>query len=102
MNFVCGGRLPDSMRPVTLKDTSEHVEKQLALKGTTARGRRSRRLGQGYSPELSSTVGGFVPRRMGMRRWFLSYNSQDLALMQGLADALRHKDRDAGVFFALR
>ena len=35
-----------------------------------------------------------------MRRWFLSYNSQDLALMQGLEAALRRKDPDAQVFFA--
>jgi hypothetical protein len=35
-----------------------------------------------------------------MRRWFLSYNSQDLALMQAFEVALRHKDRDAHVFFA--
>src|SRR5262249_23679794 len=35
-----------------------------------------------------------------MRRWFLSYNSQDLALMQGVEAALRHKDPDAKIFFA--
>ncbi len=35
-----------------------------------------------------------------MRRWFLSYNSQDLALMQRLEEALRNKDSDAEIFFA--
>jgi WD40 repeat protein len=35
-----------------------------------------------------------------MRRWFLSYNSQDLALVQGLEAALRRKDADAHIFFA--
>src|SRR4051794_11201642 len=35
-----------------------------------------------------------------MRRWFLSYNSQDLALMQGLEAALRRKDPDANIYFA--
>src|SRR5215472_6377240 len=35
-----------------------------------------------------------------MRRWFLSYNSQDLGLMQSLEAALRHKDADAKIFFA--
>jgi formylglycine-generating enzyme required for sulfatase activity len=35
-----------------------------------------------------------------MRRWFLSYNSQDLALMQSLQAALRRKDPDAKIFFA--
>src|SRR5689334_21162171 len=35
-----------------------------------------------------------------MRRWFLSYNSQDLTLMQGLEAALRRKDPDAHIFFA--
>src|SRR6266403_2933725 len=35
-----------------------------------------------------------------MRRWFLSYNSQDLALMQGLEDALQRKDPGATIFFA--
>jgi hypothetical protein len=35
-----------------------------------------------------------------MRRWFLSYNSQDLALMQGLAATLRGKDPDAHIYFA--
>jgi formylglycine-generating enzyme required for sulfatase activity len=39
---------------------------------------------------------------MGMRRWFLSYNSQDLALMQGVETALRRKDADAHIFFALK
>jgi TIR domain len=37
-----------------------------------------------------------------MRRWFLSYNSQDLRLMQSLEQALRHKDPDANIFFALK
>src|SRR5262249_8369849 len=35
-----------------------------------------------------------------MRRWFLSYNSQDLALTQALEAALRRKDADARIFFA--
>jgi formylglycine-generating enzyme required for sulfatase activity len=35
-----------------------------------------------------------------MRRWFLSYNSQDLALMQSLESALRRKDAGAKIFFA--
>src|SRR5262244_4143785 len=35
-----------------------------------------------------------------MRRWFLSYNSQDLALMQSFEAALRRKDADARFFFA--
>src|ERR1700731_5111291 len=35
-----------------------------------------------------------------MRRWFLSYNSQDLALMEALEAALRRKDVGAHIFFA--
>jgi hypothetical protein len=35
-----------------------------------------------------------------MRRWFLSYNSQDLGLMETLERALRRKDPEAKVFFA--
>ena len=35
-----------------------------------------------------------------MRRWFLSYNSQDLALMQGLEASLKRKDPDASIFLA--
>jgi hypothetical protein len=35
-----------------------------------------------------------------MRRWFLSYNSQDLGLMQSLEEALRRKDAEATIFFA--
>ena len=35
-----------------------------------------------------------------MRRWFLSYNSQDLGLVQSLEAALRRKDPKAHVFFA--
>jgi formylglycine-generating enzyme required for sulfatase activity len=35
-----------------------------------------------------------------MRRWFLSYNSQDLGLMQSLEAALRRKDPAAKIFFA--
>jgi hypothetical protein len=35
-----------------------------------------------------------------MRRWFLSYNSQDLGLMQSLEAALRNKDAGAEIFFA--
>jgi TIR domain len=37
-----------------------------------------------------------------MRRWFLSYNTQDLALMQALEAALRQRDTDAHIFFAPR
>src|ERR1700736_5380303 len=37
-----------------------------------------------------------------MRRWFLSYNSQDLALMQLFEPALRRKDPEAHVYFALK
>jgi formylglycine-generating enzyme required for sulfatase activity len=35
-----------------------------------------------------------------MRHWFLSYNSQDLALMQDLEAALKRKDPDASIFLA--
>ena len=35
-----------------------------------------------------------------MRRWFLSYNSQDIALMQAFEVALRSKDPEAHIFFA--
>src|SRR5215469_5044073 len=35
-----------------------------------------------------------------MRRWFLSYNSQDLGLKQSLEAALRRKDPAAKIFFA--
>jgi TIR domain len=35
-----------------------------------------------------------------MRHWFLSYNSQDLGLMQSLESALRRKDPVAKIFFA--
>jgi formylglycine-generating enzyme required for sulfatase activity len=35
-----------------------------------------------------------------MRRWFLSYNSQDLGLMRSLEAALRNKDPEAQIFFA--
>ena len=35
-----------------------------------------------------------------MRRWFLSYNSQDLGMMQAFEAALRSKDADAKLFFA--
>jgi formylglycine-generating enzyme required for sulfatase activity len=45
--------------------------------------------------EQNSGIGGF-----GMGCWFLSYNSQDLALMQGLEAALRRKDPEAEIFFA--
>jgi formylglycine-generating enzyme required for sulfatase activity len=37
-----------------------------------------------------------------MRRWFLSYNSQDLGLMQSLEAALRRKDPEAHIFLALK
>ena len=37
-----------------------------------------------------------------MRRWFLSYNSQDLALIQGIEAALRRKDSEAHIFFATK
>src|SRR5215470_1624739 len=35
-----------------------------------------------------------------MRRWFLSYNSQELGLMESLDNALRRRDPDAKIFFA--
>lgn len=35
-----------------------------------------------------------------MRRWFLSYNSQDLRLMASLEAGLRRKDPNAKIFFA--
>src|SRR5712671_3720284 len=35
-----------------------------------------------------------------MRRWFLSYNSQELGLIASLEAGLRRKDRDARIFFA--
>ncbi len=35
-----------------------------------------------------------------MRRWFLSYTSQDIALTQRLKDALKRKDSDSEIFFA--
>jgi hypothetical protein len=35
-----------------------------------------------------------------MRRWFLSYTSQDFALTQALKAALQRKDPDADIFFA--
>src|SRR3982074_1862878 len=35
-----------------------------------------------------------------MRRWFLSYNSQDLALIQEFEAALRRKDAEAQIFFS--
>src|ERR1700720_1879271 len=35
-----------------------------------------------------------------MRRWFLSYNSQDLGLIASLEAGLRGKDPDARIFFA--
>ena len=37
-----------------------------------------------------------------MRRWFLSYNSQDLTLIQAFEAALRRKDNEARIFFASR
>ena len=39
-------------------------------------------------------------RDFTVRRWFLSYNSQDLALMQGLEAALKRKDPGGSVYFA--
>src|SRR5215468_10731970 len=38
--------------------------------------------------------------RAGMRRWFLSYNAQDLALAQTLEAALRGADPESTIFFA--
>src|SRR5271169_5379459 len=35
-----------------------------------------------------------------MRRWFLSYNSRDVTLVQALQDALKRKDPQAHIFFA--
>src|SRR5262249_36823781 len=43
--------------------------------------------------------GRFDPRS-AMRRWFLSYTSQDLALVQSLKTALQCKDAEASIFFA--
>ena len=37
---------------------------------------------------------------LGMGCWFLSYNSQDLALMQRLGAALRRQDPEGKIFFA--
>jgi hypothetical protein len=37
---------------------------------------------------------------LSMGRWFLSYNSQDLALVQGFEAALRRRDAEADIFFA--
>jgi TIR domain len=37
-----------------------------------------------------------------MQRWFLSYNSQDLALIDKFETALRHKIPDAEIFYAPR
>src|ERR1700674_695566 len=37
-----------------------------------------------------------------MRRWFLSYNTNDLALMQAFEAALRQKDAEANIFFATK
>jgi formylglycine-generating enzyme required for sulfatase activity len=37
-----------------------------------------------------------------MRRWFLSHNSQDLALAQGFEEAFRRKEPDARIFVAPR
>jgi formylglycine-generating enzyme required for sulfatase activity len=37
-----------------------------------------------------------------MRRWFLSYNSQDLPLTQALEGALRRKEPEAHIFFATK
>jgi hypothetical protein len=35
-----------------------------------------------------------------MRCWFLSYNSQDSALVQAFQESLRRKDPNAQIFFA--
>ena len=35
-----------------------------------------------------------------MQRWFLSYNSQDLALVQAFEAGLRRKDAESRIFFA--
>src|SRR3954447_25377120 len=35
-----------------------------------------------------------------MRRWFLSYNSQDFTLAESVEAALRRKDPDSTIFFA--
>jgi hypothetical protein len=35
-----------------------------------------------------------------VRRWFLSYTSQDIALTQRLKDALKCEDPDSEIFFA--
>ena len=35
-----------------------------------------------------------------MRRWFLSYNSQDARLAEALESELRRKDPSAAIYFA--
>jgi hypothetical protein len=62
-------------------------------------------LAHGERPDVSrgQVIGSSIPRANAvprMRRWFLSYNSQDLGLMQSLEEALRRRDPDAGIFFA--
>lgn len=46
-----------------------------------------------YAHDGSDTV-------LGMRRWFLSYNSQDLELAQRLAAEIARRDGQANIFFA--
>jgi hypothetical protein len=54
----------------------------------------------------SDAAAGEAPRRLlrtgwsgGLRRWFISYNGRDFALMQSVKEALRARDPDAGIFF---
>ena len=51
------------------------------------------------SEQVLSRASGAAP---SLGRWFLSYNSQDLALMQAFEAALRRKDAGAHIFFAPR
>jgi hypothetical protein len=47
--------------------------------------------------QVAVSASGTAP---SVRRWFLSYNSQDLALIQTFEAALRRKDPGAHIFFA--
>src|SRR5262245_5100556 len=46
------------------------------------------------------TLHGEIEAVPDMRRWFLSYTSQDFALMQALKAVLQRRDAGAHVFFA--
>jgi hypothetical protein len=61
------------------------------------------------SVSRSSATHGWPPcqttaltRCLQMRRWFLSYNSSDRALAEGLKDAIQRKDLGSQVFFDSR